>query len=262
MAAHRGVSKLAIGLLAVALVAQLEFKPVHANHEPKQAEEANNVEHAIHAAEVAPDNQREESFQRVYEAFTRLTRTVSDNSIGNMRRLVSRLNNLVGMPSSGHSSAASSSRVTTASDSSVEEKTEQVLQKLDQVDRETDQHTLRQLHDDVSKLIGTINESYLRNIRRVVERVNRLIGQQQPTGAAAERDPNGPNSGPNAFRKGSSQNGSQQPLHQSADRLNDETTGSKQPGFPGWDEFIVAVDRMQKSFAQFVRSSTKLVTSG
>lgn len=183
-----------------------------------------DVEQAVKVAQAAPEEQQEESYQRVYEAFDRLMQTVSHNSIGNMKRLVKRLNSLVGQPAD-------------TKQLGVEETTEQVLSKLDQMSKEKNQHTLSQLNEDVGRLIGSINESYLRNIRRVFERVNRLLGERASTGA----------------KRGDER--------ESDDRL-EEPNGGRLPGFPGWDELIVAVDRMQKSLAQFVRSSTKLVTSG
>jgi len=205
------------------------------------------VESAVLSAQAAP--QQEESYQRVYEAFTKLMQNVSNNSLGNVRRLVSRLNSLVGGPGAAGGAqqpqpqppsptAAAAGPKEQAREQSIDEKTEQILNRLDKVNRDTDQHTLSQLNDDISKLIGTLNESYLRNIRRLIERVNKVVGQ--------------PSGGPGQQAAGA--------LHQSGDRLDDQN--AKLPGFPGWDELIVAVDRMQKSLAHFVRSSTRLVTSG
>lgn len=219
------------------------------------------------AAAGEPDKQ-EESYQRVYEAFTKLMENVSNNSLGNVRRLVSRLNQLVGgsggepTPSAGQvvapvaasgGSGASQKQLGNGGSrqpiaSSEEEKTEQILTRLDSVTKNTDQNTLRQLNEDVSKLVGTLSDSYLRNIRRVIERVNRVVGRP-----ALEQ----PKTSPSVL------NGSQEPL-----AASDRQSGSnpddpnRQPGFPGWDELIVAVDRVQKSLASFVRSSTKLITSG
>lgn len=194
------------------------------------------VEEVILEASRAAPQQDGESYQRVYEAFTKLMQNTANNSLGNVRRLVSRLNQLVGTPATATTDATvvqtEQKQQQTRGQQTVEENTEQILNRLDKVNKETDPHTLRQLNDDVSKLISTLNDSYLRNIRRVVERVNRVVGQPSNTAA----------------------------LHQSGDRLDD--LHQKQPGFPGWDEFIVAVDRMQKSLAHFVRSSTRLVTSG
>lgn len=111
-------------------------------------------------------------------------------------------------------------------------------------------NVLHQLNEDVNKLIGTMNDSYLRNIRRVIERVNRVVGrpaisENQPT-TDEQKLPSNSNM-----------------LHQAdlPDRLGGDPH-DRVPGFPGWDELIVAVDRMQKSFATFVRSSTRLITSG
>lgn len=210
---------------------------------------------AAQAPAASDQQQQEESYQRVYEAFTKLLANVGSNSLGNARRLVSRLNQLVGTPSglTTQTPQASVEKVasvqgaqvvgaaqqqqqtsTSAKEQSIDEKTEQILTRLDGVNKETDQNTLNQLNNDVSRLISTLNDSYLRNIRRVIERVNKIVGSA-PSGPA------------NA-------------LHQSGDRFDDPNV--KQPGFPGFDEIIMAVDRVQKSFAHFVRSSTRLVTSG
>lgn len=213
---------------------------------PTELEAERQVLGALQAAQAAP--QQEESYQRVYEAFTKLVANVGYNSLGNARRLVSRLNQLVGGPSSeaaGPSKQMAQSnqqRVLTSWSASQQQqqddeaKTEQILDRLDKVNKETDQHSLRQLNDDINRLVGTLNESYLRNLRRVIERVNKTLG------SSAVSQP------PPALH------------HQQGDRLGEEPV--RQPGFPGWDEFIVAVDRMQKSLANFVRSSTRLITSG
>jgi pyruvate/2-oxoglutarate dehydrogenase complex dihydrolipoamide acyltransferase (E2) component len=209
---------------------------------------------AARAAQSEP--QQEESYQRVYEAFTRLVQSVSNNSLGNARRLVTRLNQLVGGTESAASGPAKPASATTATaapapaaepakrqqqqQSSEEQKTEQILQRLDQVNKQTDQNTLRQLQEDVDRLVGSLSDSYLRNVRRVIERVNKTLG------GSSSAAPN--------------QAGV---LHQSGDRYDQlGPDGTRQPGFPGWDELIVAVDRMQKSLANFVRSSTKLITAG
>lgn len=197
------------------------------------AEPSREVESAVLAAATdATSASQDESYQRVYEAFSKLMQNVSNNSLGNVRRLVSRLNQLVG--GNGNQNVPNEQ----------DEKTEQVLNRLDKVTKDTDQHTLRQLNDDISRLIGTLNESYLRNIRRVVERVNKVVGQP----AIAE-----PSSGALADKR-------KQEQHQSPDRLEDPNV--RLPGFPGMDELIVAMDRVQKSLAHFVRSSTRLITSG
>lgn len=205
------------------------------------------VERAVLDAARAAPQQDGESYQRVYEAFTKLMQNTANSSLGNVRRLVSRLNQLVGTPSQeqpaqpqpqpAQQQQLAQKEQAKRQQQSADENTEQILNRLDKVNKDTDQNTLRQLNDDVTRLISTLNDSYLRNIRRVIERVNKVVGQpeasEKPAGSA---------------------------LHQSGDRLDD--LHQKQPGFPGWDEFIVAVDRMQKSFAHFVRSSTRLVTSG
>lgn len=210
------------------------------------------LEAALSAAQAAPtDAQQEESLQRVYEAFRRLSGNLQHNSLGNFRRLVQRLNQLVGP--SGNQPAQPVAPVTIATTTTGsppgstsqkqitvdanEEHANQVIKKLEQAAAANDQHTIRALGDDVNRLIETMNDSYLRNIRRVVERVNRLIGRPSGDSVAPANS-----------------------LHQSGDRLQDPD--KRQPGFPGWDELIVAVDRMQKSLASFVRTSTQLVTSG
>lgn len=190
---------------------------------------------ALQAAQAEP--QQEESYQRVYEAFTKLMQNVSNNSLGNARRLVSRLNQLVGGQTTAPGSQEQKPAKEINREQNVDEKTEQILNRLDNVNKDTDQHTLRQLNEDVNRLVGTLSESYLRNIRRVIERVNKTLGSTSTSGSSSGV------------------------LHQSGDRLEDNQF-NKTPGFPGWDEFIVAVDRMQKSLANFVRSSTRLVTSG
>lgn len=224
-----------ITVVGFALIVQL----VSANNLPAQSE-ASAVERAVldAATRAGPSDQQqhsEESYQRVYEAFTKLMQNTANNSLGNVRRLVTRLNQLVGTTNTPSPVVASEQQKTKQQEQSVDEKTDQILDRLDKVNKETDQHTLRQLNDDVNRLISTLNDSYLRNIRRVVERVNKVVG------------------GPEAINSVSA-------LHQNGDRLDD--IHQKQPGFPGWDEIIVAIDRMQKSFAHFVRSSTRLVTSG
>lgn len=194
--------------------------------------QVHEVERAVLAAASPQQQQAQstESYQGIYDAFSKLMQNVSNNSLGNVRRLVQRLNNLVAPP------PASQIVVVTPGpqrQQTMDEKTEQILNRLDNVTKSTDQHTLSKLNEDVSQLIGTMNESYLRNIRRVIERVNKVVGQPQQQ---------------------------QQVSHQqSADGLDDP---NQKPGFPGWDEFIVAMDRMQKSLAHFVRSSTRLITSG
>lgn len=192
-------------------------------------------------AEASQPAQQEESYQKVYEAFTKLMQNVGNNSLGNARRLVSRLNQLVGgqqaevtAPTAAAAKPVVPRPVMKEQPQSVDEKTEQILTRLDNVNKDTDQHTLRQLNDDVNRLVTTLSDSYLRNIRRVIERVNKTIGTSSSSSGA---------------------------LHQSGDRLTEDGQ-PKGPGFPGWDEFIVAVDRMQKSLANFVRSSTRLITSG
>lgn len=191
------------------------------------------------AAAPGDQQQQEESYQRIYETFSKLVQNVSNNSLNNARRLVSRLQQLVGTPS--ESVAATP-----------DEKTEQILKRLDTVTKDTDQNTLTQLNDDVGRLVGSLNESYLRNIRRVIERVNKMVGTSSPLTV-----PPSPPQQPQQL------NNKQQPtvvLHQNGDRLDDP--GTRGPGFPGWDELIVSVDRIQKSLAHFVRSSTRLITSG
>lgn len=187
---------------------------------------------AAAAADRAPGGQQEESYQRVYEAFTKLVSSMSNNSLGNARRLVSRLNQLVGGAEQQRQTLANQDRQ--QQQQSVDEKTEQILQRLDQVSGSTDQHTLRQLQDDVNKLVDSLGDSYLRNIRRLIERVDRAVGR--PSGQLHH--------------------------HQAGDRFQEGSESARLPGFPGWDELITAVDRMQKSLASFVRSSTKLITSG
>lgn len=202
---------------------------------------------ALQAAQEPQQQQQqqsEESYQRVYEAFSKLIQNVSNNSLGNARRLVSRLNQLVGSAGSGSVQAEASARPvaalpTATKEQNADEKTEQILNRLDQVNKDTDQHTLRQLQEDVNRLVGTLSDSYLRNIRRLIERVDRVVGRpsgEQRVGPASK-------------------------LHQAGDRLQ-ESEANRQPGFPGWDELLVAVDRMQKNLAGFVRSSTKLITAG
>lgn len=248
-------SKLGAILLASTLLAGLVHPmvcgaPETSAHEAQEAQEA--VIGRLQEARAAQSEvQQEESYQRVYEAFTKLVQNVSNNSLGNARRLVSRLNQLVGGAAESSSPAPVAPVVVEPikrqqqQQSSEEQRTEQILQRLDQVNKQTDQNTLRQLQDDVNRLVGTLSESYLRNIRRVIERVNRTIGtSSQPLTPPAT-------------------NGAAGALHQSGDRFDQGSPdGVRQPGFPGWDELIVAVDRMQKSLANFVRSSTKLITAG
>lgn len=238
--------------------------------------EALRLERVLESVRAAPEPQNEESYQRVYEAFSRLMQNMSQNNLSNVRRLVSRLNNLVGTPQKQpqeqvgsnkpnkeqvtnataqqlKSGQQNSSNKSAGSESSMEEKTEQILNRLDGVNKNTDQNTLQQLNEDVSRLIGTLNESYLRNIRRVIERVNKVVGQPEATSSSSSSSSSSP---------GSSVPSAGSTLHQPdmPDRLNDPH--DRVPGFPGWDELIVAVDRMQKSLATFVRSSTRLITSG
>lgn len=209
-----------------------------------------DVESAVLAAQAVPESQQEESYQRVYEAFTRLMQNVSNNSLGNMRRLVSRLNQLVGgqpnQPAGSQEAViaggASKPAEQAKRDLTVDERTEQLLSRLDGVNKETDQHSLRQLNEDINKLVGTLSESYLRNLRRVIERVNKVVGQPAIELPAK----------PSAAKPAAA-------LHQSGAYLGDDPN-NKVPGFPGWDELIVAMDRMQKSLAQVVRSSTRLIT--
>lgn len=235
--------RLALGL---ALVAALSHSA-----SCQTADERQVVGAIQHAAGAQTAEHQEESYQRVYEAFTKLLQNVSNNSLGNARRLVSRLNQLVG---SGSPQAASKEQPAASKPAerelqpqpqpqSSDEKTEQILNRLDQVNKNTDQHTLRQLQEDVNRLVGTLSESYLRNVRRVIERVNKTIGSSEGAAGATLRPPGGA-------------------LHQSGDRYGEASDGHRQPGFPGWDELITAVDRMQKSLASFVRSSTKLITAG
>lgn len=238
--------------LLVALVNSMECAPDTKAVSEREAEEAviGRLQEA-HAAQG--EVQQDESYQRVYEAFTKLVQNVSNNSLGNARRLVSRLNQLVGGTEPAVDGAKPVAPVVEQvkrqqpqpqQQSSEEQRTEQILQRLDQVNKQTDQNTLRQLQDDVNRLVGTLSESYLRNVRRVIERVNRTIGS-----SSQQLKPPASNSEP--------------VLHQSGDRFEQgNPDGVRQPGFPGWDELIVAVDRMQKSLANFVRSSTKLITAG
>lgn len=196
-------------------------------------EPSREIESAVLAA-AAAEPQQEESYQKVYEAFSRLMENVSNNSLSNVRRLVARLNRLVGGGSGNEPGAVSA--VSQVQSGGIDERTEQILNRLDQVNKNTDQHTLRQLNDDISRLIGSLNDSYLRNVRRVVERVNKVVGR--PVVSADQ--PRGE--------------------HLSPDRLDDPNI--RQPGFPGMDELIAAMDNVQKSLAHFVRSSTRLITSG
>lgn len=226
------VTSLAIVVVAATII-HAASPADHKYASPGEAE----VEKAILAAQAAP--QEEESYQRVYEAFTKLLGNVSNNSLSNARRLVSRLNQLVGgngnKPSTEEPAPSQQQQVAKREQTN-EEKTQQILDRLDKVNKDTDQNTLRQLNDDVNRLVTTLNDSYLRNLRRVIERVNKVVGQ--PSVSVPP-----------------------EPLHQSGDRLDGDNP-VRQPGFPGWDELIVAVDRMQKSLANFVRSSTKLITAG
>lgn len=249
----------------------------------QQASAAGNVESVEKAlnsvAQRAPEAQQEESYQRVYEAFSKLMQNMSQNSLVNVRRLVSRLNQLVGTPTTGganneaskqqqeqigkeqQSQVSNKEQQTSGSkpsksvaEQNMDDKTEQILNRLDKVNKTTDQNTLHQLNEDVSRLIGTLNDSYLRNIRRVIERVNRVVGQPAISGAATATT--------NQQLSNSDSNPNSNVLHQAdlPDRIGDPH--DRVPGFPGWDELIVAVDRMQKSLATFVRSSTRLITSG
>lgn len=227
----------------------------------RPVESVESVEKAVDlVAQRAPEaQQHEESYQRVYEAFSKLMQNVSQNSLVNVRRLVSRLNQLVGTPGgasnvdnnepkqqqqeqAGKEKPQQQQAQIASKEQNMDDKTEQILNRLDKVNKNTDQSTLHQLNEDVSRLIGTLNDSYLRNIRRVIERVNKVVGQP------------GAISGPSNVNSNA--------LHQAdmPDRLGDQH--DRLPGFPGWDELIVAVDRMQKSLAHFVRSSTRLITSG
>lgn len=223
--------------LAIVVVAATTIRAVSSADHKRTLPGEIEVEKAILAAQAAP--QEEESYQRVYEAFTKLLGNVSNNSLSNARRLVSRLNQLVGGTGTKpavEEPAPSQTQQVVKREQTNEEKTQQILDRLDNVNKNTDQNTLRLLNEDVNKLVSTLNESYLRNLRRVIERVNKVVGQ--PSVSIPPES-----------------------LHQSGDRL-DDNTGIRQPGFPGWDELIVAVDRMQKSLANFVRSSTKLITAG
>lgn len=172
------------------------------------------------------EGQSDESYQRVYESVARLVRTMSQNNLSNMRRFVARLNTLVG----GTPTTATATN-TQREVSLQEESTQQILDRLDNVKAgQTDSTSIRQLNDDINKFISTLSDSYLRNIRRVIERMNKVIGTPSaPSMYANDDDFNNPNRG---------------------------------VGFPGWDELIVAFDRIQKSLAQFVRSSTRLATAG
>lgn len=224
------------------------------------------------AAAGAPQQQAEESYQRVYEAFTKLMDNVSNNSLGNVRRLVSRLNQLVGGPT-GQPAPAAIAESTTSSNangngkreqqslSEEEKRTEQILNRLDGVNKSTDQHTLSQLNEDVSRLVGTLSDSYLRNIRRVIERVNRVVGRPAlvapPAAVAAAAKP-----AASASASASASVLHHEPAESRQNMNGNEDDPNRQPGFPGWDELIVAVDRVQKSLASFVRSSTKLITAG
>lgn len=207
---------------------------------------------AAQAAQAAPEAHQEESYQRVYDAFRQLTHNVQNVSLGNMRRLVQRMNQLVG--ASANSKASERAHSTESPTKSPidqlqqhqirdqnELRAEQVLVKLEQASKETDPNTLGRLGDDVNRLVDSMNESYLRNIRRVVQRLDRVLVGSASKPAKAIHHIN--------------------ILHQSSNGFQAEDA-NKVPGFPGWDEFIVAMDRMQKSLAQAVRSTTRLVTSG
>lgn len=243
-----------LGLVECAGDNAMAAAPTPTTNQIKRLQPSDEVESAVlAAAQASPDSspkQEAESYQRVYEAFTKLMQNMSNNSLGNVRNLVSRLNRLVG----GSSDAASNKQVQVATGNpskpdqkrtdatSIDERTEQILNRLDKVNKDTDEHSLRQLNEDINKLVGTLSESYLRNIRRVIERVNKVVGQP------AINVPQVQASGEPA-----------QALHQSGSYLGDNPN-NKLPGFPGWDELIVAMDTMQKSLAQVVRSSTRLIT--
>lgn len=236
--ARKQVTKI-VGLLALLAVFGVHCNQIQAPRKPASAVE---VESAVLAAQAVPEAQQEESYQRVYEAFTKLMENVSNNSLGNVRRLVSRLNTLVGGQTASKPEPAKPA-AEPQRDLSVDERTEQILNRLDRVSKETDQHSLRQLNDDINRLVGTLNESYLRNIRRVIERVNKVVGQPAITAPDAKEPAAKPVSA----------------LHQSGAYVGDDPK-NKVPGFPGWDELLVAMDQMQKSLAQVVRSSTRLIT--
>lgn len=194
-------------------------------------------------ANVDP-SQEQESHQRVNEAMSRLLQSMTSNSIGNVRRLVARLTDLVGSSQTtnapnGPSKTADAARQSfeQARDSNYDQQTEQLVQRLNSVNRQTaEPQTLRKLNEDVSRLVSSLGDAYLRNMRRLIERAEQTLGKPgQPQGGNAAQAP---------------------------DRLDESSNSNKEPGFPGWDELLVAVDRMQKSVASFVRSSTRLVTSG
>lgn len=212
--------------------------------EQKQAidEQSVGVEfaRALQLAASAPNSPVEqESHQRVSEAFSRLMQSMSTNSINNVRRLVSRLTNLVGgeeakqqKPSAGKPSSQYEDKQVIVQQEQFEVETEKLVQQLEETKQKpADEQTLRRLNDDVSRLVSTLGDSYLRNLRRLIERMETAVGK--PSNKASQQMP---------------------------DRLDDPN--HKDPGFPGWDELIVAVDRIQKSVAGFVRSSTRLVFSG
>lgn len=238
---------LAVAMLAATGVAMAAAGPLGQQNQVSEAAQLAQIERALGELPREAAKEQPESYQRIYEAFTRLTSSVSSNSLANMRRLVDRLNVLVGQPSpAAPAVAAPASSGARVAGQSVEDKTEQALDALDKMQTETNEHTLRQLGDDVSRLMQTINESYLRNIRRLVERVNKVVGEPAKVAPRAPAHSDAAIDAVAAEQRQSS---------------NDHE-GVRVPGFPGWDELITAVDRMQKSFAQFVRSSTRLVTSG
>lgn len=239
-----------VGYLSATMLFACCSLALAASHAPAAVEQVVLREAAAAATSAAAaaggGEQQEESYQRVYEAFTKLMQNTAQSSLSNVRRLVSRLNTLVGTPTADKQQQRPAEK-------SVEEKTEQILDRLDTLNRDTDPHTLQKLNEDVSKLIGTLNDSYLRNIRRVIERVNKVVGQpsaptkeeeQQATVGVSKKPTNKPTSA----------------LLMDDDRLVDQD--GRLPGFPGFDELIVAMDRMQKSLAHFVRSSTRLITAG
>lgn len=191
---------------------------------------------SLQAAAHAPE--QEESYQRVYEAFTRLVSSVSNNSLGNARRLVSRLNQLVGGTEPQVKPQQTNQRV--SAETSEEQRTEQILQRLDQVNKQTDQNTLRQLQEDVNRLVGSLNESYLRNIRRVIERVNKTIGTNS-TGALPLTPP-----------------------AQMQYRANNDKNRDKQrkPDFSGFEGFLGVMEHIRDSFYKTFSSSHYLLMMG
>jgi len=240
---------------------------------------------AQEAPKVSATSGLEEPYQKIYETFAKLLQSSPNGSLASARCLVGRLNDLVGLeaqrlgsggsaigeqpagrplPSAARDMEQQQGGAGSGNNGSHEEKTEQILTRLDQVNTNTDQRTIRQLQEDVNRLVNSLSDSYLRNIRRLIERVDRILlrqQQQQQNGGASSSS--GAQNGQS--RSGRPANSPQVPadaLHQSGDRFQDQNEANRPPGFPGWDELIVAVDRMQKSLASFVRSSTKLITSG